>query len=134
MQPNTAEHLKVRLISLSCPQRACEVIALSCQLLLCQCGVHIGVPYWEVLPAQESRKNQLRDFVDIAGPLGVSHFLILTATDTAAYLRIAKTPRVRLWQSRSILIGLTSLECSHITCKTQMIDISPHSHWPDTTA
>ncbi len=45
---------------------------------------------------QESRKNQLRDFVDIAGPLGVSHFLILTATDNAAYLRVAKTPRVRL--------------------------------------
>lgn len=44
---------------------------------------------------QESRKNQLRDFVDIAGPLGVSHFLILTATDNAAYLRVAKTPRVR---------------------------------------
>ncbi|EIE18463.1 Brix-domain-containing protein, partial [Coccomyxa subellipsoidea C-169] len=42
---------------------------------------------------KESRKNQLRDFVDIAGPLGVSHFLILTATDNAAYLRVAKTPR-----------------------------------------
>jgi ribosome biogenesis protein SSF1/2 len=36
----------------------------------------------------------LRDFVDIAGPLGVSHFLMLTATDNAAYLRVAKTPRV----------------------------------------
>lgn len=46
------------------------------------------------LCAQESRKNVLRDFVDIAGPLGVSHFLMLTATDNAAYLRVAKTPRV----------------------------------------
>lgn len=46
--------------------------------------------------AQESRNNLLRDFVDIAGPLGVSHFMILTATENAAYLRIAKTPRVRL--------------------------------------
>lgn len=43
---------------------------------------------------QESKKNQLKDFVDIAGPLGVSHFLILTATENAAYLRLAKTPRV----------------------------------------
>ena len=34
--------------------------------------------------------------MDIAGPLGVSHFMILTATENAAYLRIAKTPRVRL--------------------------------------
>jgi ribosome biogenesis protein SSF1/2 len=43
---------------------------------------------------QESHRNHLRDFVDIAGPLGVSHFLILTATEKAAYLRLAKTPRV----------------------------------------
>ncbi len=34
--------------------------------------------------------------MDIAGPLGVSHFLILTATENAAYLRLAKTPRVNL--------------------------------------
>ena len=43
---------------------------------------------------QESRKNQLKDFVHIAGPLNVSHFLILTATEQAAYLRLAKVPRV----------------------------------------
>ncbi|KAK9840668.1 hypothetical protein WJX81_008651 [Elliptochloris bilobata] len=42
---------------------------------------------------RESKRNQLKDFVNIAGPLGVTHFLILTATETAAYLRIAKTPR-----------------------------------------
>ena len=46
------------------------------------------------LHMQESNRNHLRDFVDIAGPLGVSHFLILTATENAAYLRLAKTPRV----------------------------------------
>lgn len=46
---------------------------------------------------QESNRNHLRDFVDIAGPLGVSHFLILTATENAAYLRLAKTPRVSTW-------------------------------------
>lgn len=44
---------------------------------------------------QESKRNQLKDFVNIAGPLGVTHFLILTATETAAYLRVAKTPQVR---------------------------------------
>ena len=38
--------------------------------------------------------------MDIAGPLGVSHFLILTATENAAYLRLAKTPRVCFVASR----------------------------------
>ena len=44
---------------------------------------------------RESKRNVLKDFVHIAGPLGVTHFLILTATQNASYLRIAKTPRVR---------------------------------------
>ena len=44
---------------------------------------------------QESKRNVLKDFVHIAGPLGVTQFLILTATENACYLRIAKTPRVR---------------------------------------
>lgn len=44
--------------------------------------------------AQESKRNVLKDFVHIAGPLGVTQFLILTATENACYLRIAKAPRV----------------------------------------
>ena len=43
---------------------------------------------------QESRKNQLKDFVHVAGPLKVSHFLILTATEQAAYVRLCKVPKV----------------------------------------
>ena len=43
---------------------------------------------------RESKRNVLRDFVHIAGPLGVTHFVMLTATKTASYLRIAKAPRV----------------------------------------
>lgn len=43
---------------------------------------------------RESKRNTLKDFLSVAGPLGVSHFLILTATDKASYLRVAKTPRV----------------------------------------
>lgn len=43
---------------------------------------------------QESKRNQLKDFVNVAGPLGISHFLILTATEHSRYLRLAKTPRV----------------------------------------
>jgi hypothetical protein len=34
-----------------------------------------------------------RDFVSVAGPLGVTHFLILTATEASSYLRVAKVPR-----------------------------------------
>ncbi|GAB4819744.1 hypothetical protein N2152v2_006790 [Parachlorella kessleri] len=42
---------------------------------------------------KESKRNVLKDFVHIAGPLGVTHFLMLTATHNASYLRIAKPPR-----------------------------------------
>lgn len=42
---------------------------------------------------REHRKNTVRDFIEVAGPLGISHLLILTATQTASYLRMAKTPR-----------------------------------------
>ncbi|KAK9794607.1 hypothetical protein WJX73_006493 [Symbiochloris irregularis] len=42
---------------------------------------------------KESRRNQLKDFVHIAGPLGITQFVILTATEHSSYLRLAKTPR-----------------------------------------
>jgi hypothetical protein len=44
---------------------------------------------------RENKRNSLKDFVSVAGPLGVSHFLMLTATEKATYLRVAKAPRVR---------------------------------------
>jgi ribosome biogenesis protein SSF1/2 len=60
---------------------------------------------------KERKENKLKDFVHVAGPLGtagarsrrpppphtlapgVSHFLLLSATERARYLRIAKSPR-----------------------------------------
>lgn len=42
---------------------------------------------------RESKRNVLKDFVHVAGPLGVTHFLLLSATQNAAYLRVAKSPR-----------------------------------------
>lgn len=39
---------------------------------------------------KESKRNQIKDFLHVAGPLGVTHFMILTATHNASYLRIAK--------------------------------------------
>eukprot|EP01116_Phalansterium_solitarium_P004161 TRINITY_DN15061_c0_g1_i1.p1 TRINITY_DN15061_c0_g1~~TRINITY_DN15061_c0_g1_i1.p1 ORF type:complete len:482 (-),score=202.29 TRINITY_DN15061_c0_g1_i1:379-1824(-) len=42
---------------------------------------------------KEKKSNVLKDFLHVAGQLGVSHFLILSATDFGTYLRIAKVPR-----------------------------------------
>jgi ribosome biogenesis protein SSF1/2 len=39
---------------------------------------------------KESKRNQIKDFLHVAGPLGVTHFLVLTATHNASYLRVAK--------------------------------------------
>lgn len=43
---------------------------------------------------QESKRNILKDFVSVAGPLGVTHFLMLTATENSSYLKLCKAPRV----------------------------------------
>ena len=42
---------------------------------------------------KQHRRNVLKDFVHVAGPLGVTHFLLLSATQHASYLRIGKSPR-----------------------------------------
>lgn len=39
---------------------------------------------------KESKRNILKDFVSVAGPLGVSHFIMLTATQNSNYLRLTK--------------------------------------------
>ncbi|XP_037398922.1 suppressor of SWI4 1 homolog [Pygocentrus nattereri] len=39
------------------------------------------------------RKNVLKDFVTAAGPLGVTHFLIFTKTETNVNLRLARLPK-----------------------------------------
>lgn len=40
-----------------------------------------------------SQKNVLKDFVHVAGPLGVTHLLILTKTELGTYLRFCRVPR-----------------------------------------
>ena len=42
---------------------------------------------------KESKTNKLKDFVQVSGPLGISHFLILSATDRSKYMKICRTPR-----------------------------------------
>ena len=39
------------------------------------------------------KSNTLKDFVHVAGPLGVTHFLMLSSTDQSHYLRVARVPR-----------------------------------------
>ncbi|KAM7264329.1 hypothetical protein ACFE04_002012 [Oxalis oulophora] len=49
-------------------------------------------PY-TALNLKEKRRNNLKDFLNVAGPMGVTHFLILSKTSTAPYLRVARTPQ-----------------------------------------
>lgn len=41
---------------------------------------------------QEKKRNNLKDFLNVAGPMGVTHFLILSKTESAPYLKVARTP------------------------------------------
>eukprot|EP01123_Difflugia_compressa_P002127 TRINITY_DN12854_c0_g1_i1.p1 TRINITY_DN12854_c0_g1~~TRINITY_DN12854_c0_g1_i1.p1 ORF type:complete len:448 (-),score=100.90 TRINITY_DN12854_c0_g1_i1:71-1414(-) len=42
---------------------------------------------------KDKPSNSIKDFVSVAGPYGVSHFLMLTGTDVGSYLRIARVPQ-----------------------------------------
>ncbi|WCJ22214.1 PETER PAN-like protein [Euphorbia peplus] len=50
------------------------------------------LPY-TALNLKEKKRNSLKDFLNVAGPMGVTHFLILSKTETAPYLRVARTPQ-----------------------------------------
>lgn len=45
------------------------------------------------LNLREKKRNNIRDFLNVAGPMGVTHFLILSKTQTTPYLRVARTPQ-----------------------------------------
>ncbi|PSR89512.1 Peter Pan-like protein [Actinidia chinensis var. chinensis] len=45
------------------------------------------------LKLKEKKRNNLKDFLNVAGPMGVTHFLMLSKTETAPYLRVARTPQ-----------------------------------------
>jgi len=42
---------------------------------------------------QEKKRNNLKDFVNVAGPLGVTHFLILSNPKSLPHLRFSKSPQ-----------------------------------------
>ena len=71
------------------------------------------------------KRNKLRDFVDVAGSLHVSFFLILSATDKHMYLRLARTPR-----GPTLTYRITSYSLSADLAASQRRPYSPgHSIW-----
>ncbi|KAK4776887.1 hypothetical protein SAY86_005575 [Trapa natans] len=45
------------------------------------------------LNLKEKKRNNLKDFLNVAGPMGVTHFLMLSKTNAAPYLKVARTPQ-----------------------------------------
>src|SRR4051812_23214850 len=52
---------------------------------------HVMSPY-TAKSLQESKKNTLKDFVQVASPLGVSHFMIFSQTPAGCNLRLIRLP------------------------------------------
>ena len=42
---------------------------------------------------RESKRNSLKDFLGVAGQLGVTHMMVLTQTEAGNYIRFVKNPR-----------------------------------------
>ena len=42
---------------------------------------------------KQKKENVMKDFLNVVGPLGISHFLVLSATERCQYLKVAKTPQ-----------------------------------------
>jgi len=53
---------------------------------------HVMQPF-TALNLKVTKNNVLKDFVHVAGPYGVTHFIILSKTEKAPYLKICRLPR-----------------------------------------
>ena len=53
---------------------------------------HVMQPY-TALNLKATKSNVLKDFVNVAGPYGISHFMIFSKTETSPYLKICRLPR-----------------------------------------
>ncbi|XP_072176977.1 suppressor of SWI4 1 homolog [Diadema setosum] len=53
---------------------------------------HVLEPY-TASSLRARKKNTLKDFVGVAGPLGVSHFISFTKTEAAIHMRVMRLPR-----------------------------------------
>ncbi|WOK94709.1 peter Pan-like protein [Canna indica] len=45
------------------------------------------------LNLKEKKRNKLKDFLNVAGPMGVTHFLMLSNPKSIPHLRVARTPQ-----------------------------------------
>ncbi|ONK58128.1 uncharacterized protein A4U43_C09F8500 [Asparagus officinalis] len=52
----------------------------------------IMLPY-TAIKLKEKKRNNLKDFLNVAGPMGVTHFLILSNPKSIPHLRVARTPQ-----------------------------------------
>ena len=50
-------------------------------------------PYTARKLRDSAKSNKLNDFLTVSGPLGVTHVMIVSATEKAKYLKIIRTPR-----------------------------------------
>lgn len=75
------------------------------------------------------RNNNLRDFMNVAGPLGVSHFVVATAAATGSHLRIMRIPRGPTATFRITAYSLASdvarLKRRPVTMTPTVLDIPP---------
>lgn len=53
---------------------------------------HVMEPY-TATKLKVNKKNVVKDFVNVAGPLGVTHLLMLSKTEMGSYLRFCRIPR-----------------------------------------
>lgn len=53
---------------------------------------HVMEPY-TALKLRVRKNNTLKDFVNVAGPIGVTHFLIFSKTNIGTYLRLVRLPK-----------------------------------------
>ena len=42
---------------------------------------------------KESKKNSIKDFINVAGVFGVTHMVLFSQTEKSTYMRLIKNPR-----------------------------------------
>ncbi|CAM9707113.1 unnamed protein product, partial [Heterosigma akashiwo] len=52
----------------------------------------VMAPY-TALKLKERKKNSVKDYLSVAGTFGVTHFLVLSQTEAAVNLKVARTPQ-----------------------------------------
>jgi Brix domain len=57
------------------------------------CGYAVPPPRRADADSEERHSNRLKDYLTMAGPLGVTHLLLISRTELGTHLRIARTPR-----------------------------------------